>query len=369
MASLCVPGLQGFPIQLSDWNINNQKVLANDISLQFSPSQTSLDGVLNGQYTFFIGGSQYFIKQTRISSPIQTGLNSVAPVAEFHIWGYPTTNSTEQNTLAMLNIPIFQGAINSDAGETFVKYLKNSQALFKNVIPVGNDVKVIRYSTCVETDKTFTVNIKVAYWEKGMIISQDNMRFMQQSLKKAGVPKMDVYKFLTTYEQSQAGKGNRIFNETGGALFPYSTSLSATNTDVKNVFGYINGFTVQSKAENRTDLYKCVTINKSRDIKDGKLLIDPSNGKRLSDDIDANTAEAKFESEDVKYSPKKIILYIAVIIGTIIGIGLIIVAGYYSYKFINLSSTPPAAPVATAAPAAPATPATPAAEPHINNPV
>jgi hypothetical protein len=338
MAGLCVPGLQGFPIQISEWNINNQKVLANDISLQFSPSQTTMDGVLNGQYTFFIGGSQYYIKQVRLSSPIQSGLSSVPAVAELHIWGYPTSNSTEKNTLALLNIPIFQGGINSDAGETFVKYLKNGQLLFKNIIPFGNDVKVIRYSTCVETDKNFTVNIKVAYWEKGLIISQENMRFIPQNLQKKGIPKMDSYKFLTTYEQSEGGKGNRIYNERDGELYTYPTSLSSTNTDVKNVFGYISGFTSQSKAENSTDLYKCVTIDKSRDIKDGKLLIDPSNGKRLTDSVeDANTIQAKLELQDVKYSPKKVITYIAIFIGTIFGIGLIILIGYYIYKFINSS--------------------------------
>lgn len=344
MASLCVPGLQGFPIQLTGFDINKLLISQNDISLQFSPSKVPItatgDGFynINGENTFFIGGSQYFVKAIRIRDPMQTGLFSITPIAEFQIWGYPTTTSNDNKSLAILTIPIFQGAVNTTAGDNLVKWLKGDSITFQNLIPSGEDIDIIRYSTCIETDKNYTINIKVGYWQKGLTITQDMVKLLPTPLSKVGVPKMDNYKFLSTFEQSVSGKGNRVFNENKNLLEPYSTSLSATSVDVKNVFKYIRGFTSQKTDKFSTDLYKCVSIDKSRDIKDGKLLIDPSNGKRLSDSMeDANSAEAKLELQEIKYSPKRFVTYIAIILGSILAIGLLILGGYLLYRLINSS--------------------------------
>jgi len=345
MAGLCIPGLQGFPIQVTGWNINKQTVLTNDISLQFSTSELPVKNLgsgvfeVNGTSTFFIGGSQYDSRVIRLTEVWQTGLFTVRPLAEIQIWGYPTATSTEQKTIAVLTIPIYQGAVNTTAGDNLIKLLRQQPVRLKSLVPVGSDINVIRYSTCVETDKNYTVNIKVAYWEKGLTITQDMVRLMPSPLPRTGIPRMSPYNFLTSYELSERGKGSRIYNTFDNYSIPYSTSLSAESSDVKKGFGYIHGFLESSNTKYDTDSYKCITINKSRDIKDGKLLIDPSTGKKLSEDIDANSAEQKFEVEDVKYSPKKILIIIASIIGCLIGLGLLIAVGYYMFKLYNSSGT------------------------------
>jgi len=360
MTSLCIPGLQGFPIQLSDWNINNQKVLANDISLQFSPNKIPITPMdpngffnINGQNTFFIGGSQYIVKALRICNPMQTGLNSVKPYAELHFWGYPI-NSNEQNSIGLLNIPIFiVSNASTSAGDKLKEALKSSPVNIQDLIPSSENINVIRYSTCVETDKNYTVNIKVAYWEKGLSYLQEFSNFLPKNLGIIGIPSGNSpYTFLNSYVQNGNGKINRIYKpKTNGLNFPYSTSLSASNTDVKNVFGYIKGFTIQSSSsEFNTDMYKCITIDKSRDIKDGKLLIDPSTGKRLSDDINEtneNNASLNVKVQSDGFSPKWIIIYL---LSVIFAVGFIILIGYYLFKLYNYSVSTPEASVAPVAP-------------------
>jgi hypothetical protein len=72
--SLCLPGFQGFPIQVTGWQSIADKedyIVPSDISLQFSPENLPIkrndDGsfILNGSHTFFMGGTQYFVNNVR----------------------------------------------------------------------------------------------------------------------------------------------------------------------------------------------------------------------------------------------------------------------------------------------------------------
>lgn len=154
--SLCLPGLQGFPIQVSGWSSIIDKtsyVVPNDLSFQFSPTKLPMaytNGFfnVNGTHTFFIGGSQYFVKAIRLCRPKQEGL-SFNPIAEFHIWGFPTATSNNQNSISLISIPIFQGIVNTSTGDKFVDLLSNRPVQLSNLIPSGEEINIVRYLSLI----------------------------------------------------------------------------------------------------------------------------------------------------------------------------------------------------------------------------
>jgi hypothetical protein len=341
--SLCLPGLQGFPIQVTGWTSTNDRskyIIPSDISLQFSPTKLPMaynQGTfnINGQNTFFIGGSQYFIKAIRLCATKQTGLSTLTPIAEFHIWGYPTATSINQKSIALLNIPIFSGIQNTKQGDAFIELLSNRPVVLGNLIPTGPDVNVVRYSTCVETNND-TINIIIAYWDKGLIIAQDLVKNIPQPLKEFGIPVLGGFKILSSHVISEKGKTNRIYTEKDNIQQAYPGSITATNTDFTNSFRYITGFIDQVSSDKYdTNAYKCVTIDPSRDIKNGKILIDPESGKRLSQTVEDAEAEAKLNQEIPSVSSKYIIETMSIIIGVILGLGLLLGLFYLIYTFIT----------------------------------
>jgi hypothetical protein len=341
--SLCLPGLQGFPIQVTGWTSTTDKIkyiVPSDISLQFSPTKLPMvynQGTfnINGQNTFFIGGSQYFIKVIRLCATKQTGLSTLIPIAEFHIWGFPTATSNNQKSIALLNIPIFSGIQNTKSGDAFIELLANRPVVLDKLIPTGSDVNIVRYSTCIETNND-TVNIVTAYWEKGLIITQDLVKNIPQPLKEFGIPVLGGFKILSSYVISEKGKTNRIYTEKDNIQQAYPGSITATNTDFTNSFRYITGFIDTGKSDKYdTNAYKCVTIDPSRDIKNGKILIDPETGKRLSETVADQQEEANANNQNASISPKDILETIAIIIGIIIGISLLIGLFYLIYTFLT----------------------------------
>jgi len=339
----CLPGLQGFPIQVTGWNSEPEKekyVIPNDISLQFSPNKMSMTGT----NTFFIGGNQYFIKTTRICQPKQSGLTtkSATPLAELHFWGLPTATSQAQNTVALLNIPIFQGPVESPSGTLLISTLTGKGTQFEEIIPKGSDADIIRYSTCVETNKSSSITIVVGYWSNGITILQENVKRLPNPLPLFGVPDILNHKLLSSYILTEDGKGQRDYKVTNGILQPYSNSivLSVNTPEFTQRFRLIRGFhqeTASSKL--KTTGYKCVAIDRSRDIKNGKLLIDPSSGKRLSDEVDSASAENDIQIQPATITPKQILDVVFTILGVILGFALLGGLIYIiSYMFLTRKS-------------------------------
>jgi len=355
--STCLPGLQGFPVQVNGWQSipdKSQFVMPSDISLQFSPSKMPMayqsgSFNINGTNTFFISGNQYFVRTVRLCEAKQEGLGKKSgskAIAELHIWGLPTSTAKADNTIALLSIPIFQGPVNSSAGKVFLDLLSGRALQLQTILPVGNDIDVIRYTTCVETDKPVNISIIVAYWSDGSILTQDSLRALP-TLQPFGVPELLPYPLVSSYVLTAGGKGGRTYENKNGIMNPYNTSINATDSDFIKGFRYIRGFNQQSiKDITDTSAYKCIAIDRSRDIKNGKLRVDPATGKRLSDDVkDANQQE----TADVPiYSPKYILEFIATIIGIIIGILLLCGLVYIiQYGLITRKSlgVPPVDPV------------------------
>ena len=341
--SLCLPGLQGFPIQVTGWTsiIDKQSfVVPSDISLQFSPTELPMDynnnGFLsiNGENTFFIGGSQYFVRAIRICKPKQLGLSTLTPIAEFHIWGYPTATSFNQKSIALLNIPIFQGLTNTKVGDSFVELLEHRSIRLDKLIPTGKDINIIRYSSCVETENN-TINIVTAYWEKGLTIKQEFIKKMNQPLPEFGIPTIGSFKLLSSFVISENGKTNRIYSEqNNGILQSYSKDMTATDTDFIISFRYIKDFVEELSSKYDTRAYKCITIDRSRDIKNGKILIDPESGKRLSEYVKDADEQAN-DKQEATITPKDILEYIAITLGIILGLTLISGLFYFIYTFVT----------------------------------
>jgi hypothetical protein len=279
---------------------------------------------INGTHTFFIGGSQYFVKAIRLCSPKQEGLSTSTPIAEFHIWGFPTATSSNQKSISLISIPIFQYNTNTAEGDKFVDLLTNRPVELNKLVPMGQDINVIRYSSCVETNNS-TINIITAYWEDGIKLDADSLKKLPK-LEEFGVPTLSNFKLLSSYVISETGKTNRVYTEKNNVQQAYPGNISATNSDFKNSFRYIKGFIQQVDSRSQDpSAYKCVNIDPSRDIKNGKILIDPNTGKRLSE-----IEDDKYEDKNkANISPTDILETLAIILGTILGIILLIVLFKY----------------------------------------
>jgi len=420
MTDNCLAGLQGFPIQVTGWTSLEDKtsiVIPNDILLQFSPNEspsryepTTGEISINGSSTFFMGGTQYTVAVVRISAVKQDGLTNFSAntvLFEYQIWGLPVANSLPKADIAVLIIPIIRKPDATDAGIAILNLVSNKVVNLIDTIPHGKGTDVVKYNTCIETNDTTkkTISIAVAYWTNGAATTQAlidiwstrmNVQpsFITKDFVPSGIPDILGFRVLTSFtltDDEFRTKTNRTFNSVRGILQPYSTSvaLSVASPEFKTGFRLIKDFDFTKKSRTSTDGYKCVAIDRSRDIRNGKLLVDPATGRRLDEEL--QEAEAQEYAEPPPQDPQasvKMLLRICVIIGCIIGGCLLagVISIFFSWmltrKSQNLPSAdtvvqtmekmlptnitgvtpppplpvPPAAPVAPVAPVSPATP-------------
>ena len=105
-------------------------------------------------------------------------------------------------------------------------------------------------------------------------------------------------------------------------------------------FRLIRGFNESNiNVSQDTNGYKCIAIDRSRDIKHGKLLIDASTGKRLTDEVADADAENDTDNEPATISPRQIMETICIILGIILGISLLSGLIYlFYYVFVTRKS-------------------------------
>lgn len=340
MADTCLPGLQGYPVQVEGWSGYPEKerlVVPNDISLQFSPAEVPLTldtalGAFNltGNHTFTMGGTQYTVRAIRLASPKQTGLKSFSsePFAELTIWGLANPNQPVVAPLAALVIPIHIRGEETVAGTSLFMLVRREAVKLSSCIPSGKGVDVVRYMTCVENDRAQTTKIDVAYWTNGIGITQVQRNLFPQTLATWGIPPILGYKLLTVFSLTATGKGQRDYIEQNGMLKPYQSSIpiSVSTTEFKNGFRLIRDFTRAVEKGQEIGAYKCVAIHRSRDIQNGKLLIDPATGRRLDEELKQADAEGTIEPQG--YAPGKLIETIAIVLGVILGLTILAAAIY-----------------------------------------
>jgi hypothetical protein len=312
---VCLPGLQGLPVQITGWDGFQEKeqiLMKNDIHLQFGSGWSS--GLESN--TFFMNGTQYFVAALDFTQPKQEGLKtfSATPSIEIHIWGKPTATSL-QKSFALLSVPVYYDSTKP------ISLLKLSDYL-----PQGPNVQIMKYSTCIETQKG-TLQVNVAYWMSGMGINF-NPPDPSKQFKKFGIQSslLDNNLFLSSFKQmndEKKAKLERVYKNKDGRSVPYSTTvkLPVTSPEFLKGFRMIQGFTaVESSKLADTSNYKCIAIKRTRDIKNGKLMVDPRTGKSLAEeneDMDEATKESLDNGPDKASNGALITLY--VIIGLILG--------------------------------------------------
>lgn len=337
----CKAELQGFPIQVSGLNSLPQDSLTQlstplDIQLQFSPSQSPIrvdqtTGFLNyhGENTFFLGGTQYNLRAMRICQAKQEGLAkfSGTPIAELQYWGTPTATSTANIAFAVLSIPIRTAPSSTFAGNALYSLLGGDAVQISDLFPTG---RIVRYVTCLETTAAQTSSLAVAYWAEGISITSEMAKRIP-TLKANGIPKLlSPTPFLTVFEQVADGsKINRRYEERDGVYLTYTKGLTATGSDFQKGFRIITTSNLSNQAKDDSSYqqnlsnYKCITLDKSRDIKNGKLVLNPLTGRPFVNELEEQEAEKTAEFEPASIGANTIWIRVCIVIGVLIGIGLL----------------------------------------------
>ncbi len=371
---VCLPGLQGFPVQVTGWSgytNRSEIVMPNDIELQFSPAEVPVYynnniGYLyfNGQNSFYLGGTQYYVQAVRFARPKQEGIadRSNAPFAELSIWGVPNQNNQPKADLGVLVLPVFQQAAEDKAGEALYGVLTREPVKFSKIIPIGQGANVVRYTTCCETDDRKSRKIDVAYWTKGVAMNQEMAKkFPNEQISPWGVPNIIGVRFLTIYQETTAGKESREYNDIRGNLRPYQVApLGVTSPEFKNGFRLVLNFEPKAKSSMELNAYKCIPINRQRDIKHGKLLLDPATGRRFDEEVaQAESEETVDQGEGGNMG--KLWMWIAVALGVLLGLSglaaiLVVISQFlFTRKAADLPPISPAALSHAASVGAPAT--------------
>ena len=346
MGEICQPGLQGFPIRVEGWIGYPDKatiVAPSDIQLQFSPSETPMkltNGFMtpHGTNTFFMGGIQYSIASLPYSEPTQQGIASFSGtvLGELQIWGTTASAGGLGGTsLACLIIPIYQTPAGSFAGSKITNILQGRAGKLIDCIPQGQGADVIRYSTCIETDQRSSITIQVAYWTNGAPVTQEQVRSLPQQKTPAGIPKLSNYKVLSSFEQladEAQTKSQRQYTMNGPMMRPYP-SVATVNTnsrEFQTTFRLIQSFQNKEGPTVRdTSAYKCIAIDRQKDIQDGKLMIDLATGERMDENLKRAGEESTEDKPEATADIGAIFLKICIILGILLGISVLVAFMYF----------------------------------------
>lgn len=350
MSDTCGVGLQGFPIQVTGFqNLSRDErirmITPNDISIQFSPSEAPMNQNrsngffnLNGNSTFFLNGTQWNVRAARLCQPRQNGLTEFSgnPLGEFQIWATPTASTIPKADIAVLIVPVRQYQETSTAGTTLIAAIQGESIRLEGFLPTGKNIQIIKQSTCIETSTPLAKTIAVAYWSQGAAINPEQVRTLG-NLPVSGIPDIFGYRFLTNQvQQTDANrtKGSREFKDTNGVLQPQTqvTPLATQTPEFQQSFRIINGFVIEDTRRKDADKQKCIRVDRTRDIKNGNLVVDPKTGRRLQEEMDE---AAKQEAETLEMpeasASRDTWLWVCTIVGALIGFGLL--AGLIVFLF------------------------------------
>jgi hypothetical protein len=351
MADTCQPGLQGFPIRVEGWvgtPDKSQIIATSDIQLQFSPSETPMkveNGILqpHGTNTFFMGGIQYTVATILYAEPTQQGIASFSGtvLGEFQIWGSTTTAiGLGTTSVACLLIPIIQTPAGSFTGTKLANLLQGKAGKLVDCIPQGEGADIVRYSTCIETDKRSSITIQVAYWTNAAAVTQDQVRSLPQKKAPAGIPKLAEYKVLSSFTQladEARTKSQRQYTMNGPMLRPYPSviTVNANSREFQTSFRLIQSFSVGPSTSSRDiGAYKCIAIDRQKDIQGGKLLIDPKTGERMDENLKRADEQGTEDVPEATLDVGDIFLKICIVLGILLGITVLAAFVYFINTFL-----------------------------------
>ena len=319
MSGQCPVGNRGFPVVVNSMAENTEITLRpNDVKLQFtttklSPLPPASDGSsfsfdVTGNQSFWLGGSQYNLHTMRRCRSVTHGTeknrNNIIPYGELHFWGRPAPNSTANADTAVMIIPLYTppSTERTKQQELFNHYVFEHRWFdLEDLFP---ETDVIRYTTCIEIPITGGTNmenitIAVAYWRSGIGVHNNNFasRFQadQMTLGKFGIPLLLTGNQETYSSVSEVGPGATRTLTRGraerGVSTPYTTSISATSDQFRNNFSIIKFSMAITEQKTGIVQYKCMAIDRQKDIVNGQVMIDPKTGKRLADTLKEDSDE------------------------------------------------------------------------------
>jgi hypothetical protein len=236
----------------------------------------------------------------RISKSVTHGTEKypgdIKPYGELHFWGRPAPNSTPNADKAVMIIPLYTPTKRTQVEELFNNYVFESRWFdLEGLFP---ETDVIRYTTCIEipiyggTDMENNT-IAVAYWRTGIGVHNNNFasRFQapQMTLGKFGIPLLLTGNQETYSSVSETGPAATRTLMRGraerGVSTPYTTSISASSDQFRNNFAFIKFSIPTAEKKKGVVQYKCMAIDRQKDIVNGQVMIDPRTGKRLVDTL------------------------------------------------------------------------------------
>jgi hypothetical protein len=318
MSGQCPLGNRGFPIVVNGVTpLTPINEIPNDIKLQFN--LTTLTPLTNGTFefsftgnqSFWLGGSQYNLYTIRLTRPVIHGTElSAMPYAELQFWGRPPLNSSASADIAVMIIPFFEPNETTDnkqspEGEVFTNLSSSGFTTMIDLTKLFPENNVIRYTTCIEMAAQGNIidnaTIAVAYWRKGISIWPNNFasyfQAPQNTLGIFGVPIMLTGNEPVFTQVSEVGSAatrtlTRPVNANGGVTVPYTTNITATSQQFKDSFGTFK-FSLPTATASSTGpkQYKCMAIDRQKDIVNGQVMVDPKTGKRLANSLQEDDDE------------------------------------------------------------------------------
>lgn len=335
----CLLGNRGFPITVdSFWSSLSANTLRDepcDIKLQFQPKiRASFDKdtknfFLPGSHSFFIGGSQYSLYAIRISEKVNHVFDYSNIIAELHFWGRPYPNSKTNADLAVLIIPIYTSSSNNSAGKEFLNLLNpNTDTNLSNLIPAGH---FLRYETCTEVEydprwtnkkEIYNFKISVGYAFNAIETTRANINTISGPF---GIP-LDTLNYMTPYSTvtevgANAERTLSLPRKIGSIGVPYSSKILASSQEFKTRFNRTYYKPPDPKKQEGPQDYKCIAIDRQKDIVNGRIIVDPKTGKRLKQSLEEDDEEEKamdavpeptIKGQDIEY-------WMTIILGTIGG--------------------------------------------------
>jgi hypothetical protein len=117
----------------------------------------------------------------------------------------------------------------------------------------------------------------------------------------------------------------------------YNTTINASSSNFAKRFRQFIYIPPISAGPIVKTEYKCIALDRNRDIKNGKIVIDPMTGKRLDKTLaeeEADNAEFNNNSEP-SISAEDIRNYIVIVLGTIFGTIFLAIAGFALRRFMT----------------------------------
>jgi hypothetical protein len=358
MSGQCPLGNRGFPIIVAGLdssrklsNTDGTTQTPNDIKLQFMKTTISKPQPFIGNYdvagsqSFFLGGTQYSLYCMRICKSFDNGVTyGQNLLIELHFWG-----RSKNGNIGVLIIPFVKSTANSNEFTNLINLINNnSRNDLSSIFP--QQAEVIRYSTCVEyisgadiTNKT----IAVAYWRNGIEVNDNTSISYTYGIPVGLNSNLNAVNTLSevgaTAERTVSYVENwHLDNPTQSSVTrSYTSTIQYTSSDFRNRFRYCI-FTIAStqEAAGQKD-YKCIAIDRQKDVVNGRIMVDPATGKSLKDSLEEdNAAQASLNVIPPSVTTNGDVERTASIIVGVIGGTILLGIAVFTIRWFITSKTP-----------------------------